>query len=144
MYLCICSSKAFNSLSVLVFCYNDLNGGWRESKEVSWSKGKTFLCVSVLCWPQVMITSVRICGQKCEVLLAWLEVISNLCVSMTCNISLPPSWNETWSDLAQSTVKFQMFTESVFYHPLNHLSLEKVVRDWSLQAIAVTKGYFLM
>lgn len=25
MYLYICSSKAFNSLSVLVFCYNDLN-----------------------------------------------------------------------------------------------------------------------
>lgn len=64
----------------------------QKSKEgKSLGQGEKILHTSMWCWPYVIITSVRICGQKCEVLLIWLGVRSDLRVSTTCNISLPPS-----------------------------------------------------
>lgn len=93
VHLYIFDSKIYYSLSLLVFCYNDLNADWIEIKKKSrlLVKGKKILYTSTLCWPHVMITSVRICGQKCEMLLIRLGVRSNLCVSVTYNIYLPPS-----------------------------------------------------
>lgn len=137
IYLYICGRKAFNSIHLLVLCYNDLNGDWIESKVKSlgpkennsfvppcYIDSKSWSLQGECVLRNVFRSAADTAGSRKWPLCSYdLQYFSS---------TFRP---ETWSHLAASAAEFQMFAGLVCYRPLHHVHWRQKSRARSLQQL---------